>query len=126
MTLTWTEQPPNFNRWVSNIVEHGLKDGKGRSIGNYACIHTRDSRAEKVPGQWQYKIVPCELYYYVTTQATRDGKGFGAIVTNGTEAATLDAAKALAAKKIAAAGKRFARAVAKGTGKQFAGKAVAS
>ncbi len=109
ITLIWTAN--SADRWRSNTVEHGLKDGKGRSIGNYAVIEA---------ATWL-----SNTSYVVRTSATRDGHTFGAIA-NGTECKSLDDAKALAEKKIAAAGKRFARQVAKGEGKQFARKETAS
>lgn len=108
--------------WVCKVVDHDLKDGKGRTIGNYARIEARQKRARDAAG----KTLGLEAHetYFVSTQATRNGHSFGASCSKGTECFSLDEAKALAAKKIAAAGRRFARAVAKGEGKQFAPKAA--
>jgi hypothetical protein len=107
--------------WRSAVVSHGLKDSKGREIGNFASIEARPKRARDAAG----KTLGLEAHetFFVSTQATRDGRSFGASCgKQGTECFSLDEAKALAAKKIAEAGKRFARAVAKGEGKQFAAK----
>jgi hypothetical protein len=124
--LVWTANNyPGEVSYQSNVVEHGVKDNKGRAIGNYACIRESTTRYEEVEGQWQRRAFTVPVYYRVTTQATRDGKTFGAISTGYTEAATLEEAQAIAAKKVAAAGRRFARQVARGEGKQFT-KAVPS
>ena len=116
-------------RWVSNVVEHGLKDGKGRAIGNYAVIDAFQLLVQAMKGGRMQSVeiegtnglcqLETERTFFVTTQATRDGKMFGAISVGGTRCKTLEEAQTIAAKKIAAAGKRFARQVAKGEGRQF-------
>ncbi len=110
-----------FTKWTSNTVEHGLSDRAGRSIGSYAVIrdHQRmiEQAAENALGK-RWVFLP-EVTYLVTTQATRDGRSFGGGSGYGTSVKTLEEAKALAQKKIAAAGKSFARKVARGEGRQF-------
>lgn len=91
-------------RWQSNIVEHGLKDSKDRAIGGRVVIESLAAGD-----------------FIVETYVTRDGKGFGAI-PRGTKAPTFEAAKVLAVKKLQEQAKRFAKAVAKGEGRQFARK----
>lgn len=99
--------------YTCKTVEHGLKDNKGRTIGSYAEI---EARPRPIIVDKRCVGLESKLTYSVMTQATRDGKMFGAIATRGTLCDSLEAAQALAAKKIAAAGKRFARAVANGGG----------
>jgi hypothetical protein len=109
-------------RYVSNVVEHGILDNKGRAIGNYAEI---DAYQRLVKADAEPFALEAKPTYFVTTNATRDGQKFGALSTKGTACSTLEEAKVLAEKKIVAAGKRFAKAVAKGKGRQFV-KVVAS
>jgi len=94
----------HYEGWRSSIVTHG-HDAKGRLIGNYAAIqrasYYRDPKM-----------------YVVSTQATRDGKHFGAIST-GTAVATFEEAQALAVKKLGEARKRYEKLIAKGEGRQF-------
>jgi hypothetical protein len=125
--LTPTVTPQT--RWSSSTVDHGLKDGKGRAIGTFAIIDAfrplvlveKDGRMQSVEieGTNGLRQLQEETAFFVTTQTTRDGHMFGAISVGGTKCKTLEEAQALAAKKIAAAGKRFARQVAKGEGRQF-------
>ena len=89
-SLIWT--PRGDDGFRSNVVEYGLRDDKGRSIGGYAVI----SIGYPNPGVW------------LRTQATRNGKTYGAI-TNRTECSSLEQAKALAEKKLQAAAKRYAK-----------------
>jgi len=96
--------------WVSDVVEHGLRDDRGRAIGNFARIESFQKLIRRDDGVW---ALATEVSYFVTTQATRDGKMFGASSVQHTECGTLEEAQALAAKKITAAGKRFARQFAK-------------
>jgi hypothetical protein len=125
--LTWktphtaTHNDPKYDEttWVSAVIEHGLKDNKGRAIGGYAVIQCRPKTIRTTEnGAHRYTLAP-EATYFVRTQATRDGDSFGAGWNRPTECKSLDEAQALAAKKIDAAGKRFARQIENGTGRQF-------
>lgn len=107
----------DVTRLVSDAVDHGIKDAKGRAIGNYAVIDAMRKVRRNDDGTLTLEDATT---YFVSTRATRDGKSFGAINTRDTECASLTEAQAVAEKKIAAAGKRFARAAAKGEGRQFA------
>ena len=89
--------------WTSNVVEHDLRDGKGRAIGNYAHIETH--RALLGAANTTHTL-DTTVRFYVCTHATRDGKSFGAI-PRGTMCDSFEAAKALAAKKVAAVREEF-------------------
>jgi len=108
--LTWTESSYRFSEdgichvWRSEKVSYGVKDAKGRDVGGYVTIE--NGSAWREPG------------FYVRTNATRDGKGFGAIAKSA-RCATLEEAKALGEKKIADAAKRYAKLAAKGVGRQW-------
>lgn len=138
MNLTWTESSqqqtcytnhsvtPSFSIvrtrrcWLSNGVDHGLRDAKGRAIGNYAVIYAYQKLRRDESGKLVEPVgLVDEMTFEVSTQATRDGHTFGSSFPRGTECGSLEEAKALAEKKIAAAGRRFARAVEKGTARQF-------
>jgi hypothetical protein len=57
--LEWEERGPGKFWYVSNVIDHGVKDSYGRHVGNYATISIeRDGWAVRV---W----------------STRDGKTFG-------------------------------------------------
>lgn len=136
MNLTWTESTHESSYWTladgkttpwtpfgvsregaaetpftrtyhqSNVVDHGVKDAKGRAIGGYVLIE---------------HYVPDD--YGVEVQSTRDGKKFGAINVRGRmHVKTLEEAKALAVTKLAEQAKRFVKAAAKGEGRQFGNK----
>lgn len=119
--LTWTTT--HGNNLHTQVISHGLKDAKGREIGNYAKIEERSvwEPIPELPGRHR----PTDrVEYRVATQATRDGEDFGAYA-HGSFLPTLDEAKALAVVKIIEAGKRYAKAVAKGEGKQFKNRTAA-
>ena len=107
-----------MTRLISNTVDHGLKDRKGRTIGNYAKIEvfrklSRDAAGNYIALEDGRRLLEKDPTYLVMTQTTRDGEMFGATSTQGTECSSLEDAKAVAVKKIVAAGKRFALAAAK-------------
>lgn len=124
----WRSSPELPAVETSQNVDYGVRDSKGRAIGGYAEIvpsaewvdgteplpnhHRADGRPvmRKVPSG--------RVLFHVRTNATRDGKPFGAIPRS-TIVDSMDAAKALAEKKIEAAKARFAKLVAKGEGRQF-------
>lgn len=116
--LTWTGPTPwgpEWTRWESNKVDFGLKDNKGRAIGSYVEIIERYERTIYGEGKVRYEG---RRRFYVSTNALRDGKKFGAIPRD-TAVDSLEAAKQLGEKKIAEASKRYAKLVAKGEGRQF-------
>lgn len=114
--LTWSGLPGRHtSQWASNIINFGLKDSKGRVLGGYAWI---EERYERTISSSEGTIYEGRKLFFVNTRATRDGVTFGAWPRQ-TPAETLEAAKALAEKKIAETGARYAKAVAKGEGRQF-------
>lgn len=124
-TLTWTPCPRGFR---SQVVEHGLKDSKNRTLGHFAVLEERpDSEIDPENPTWpggcpRYRMNG-KTYWDVSTRATRDGAHFGAL-TRGTRVETLEEAKALAEKKMAEAARRTAKQVAKGVGRQYQKPAV--
>lgn len=107
-SLVWTEYQPDY--WKSDVVDHGLRDGKGRSIGGFAKISPRWTGAEeRLPG------------FVLGIYATRDGKKFGAIPPY-TIVPSVEAGQVLAEKKLVEQHRRFEKAVTKGAGRQFGGK----
>lgn len=112
ISLTW-DAPETWHKGheyeqvvhTSQVVDTGVRDAKGRVCGSYAQVGERKSG-----GVW------------IRIWATRDGDKFGAIPRE-SSAPSIEAAKATAAKKVAQAQARFARAAAKGEGRQWAKKA---
>jgi hypothetical protein len=116
MTLTWKApsqhnvvcvsfvgepdgEPMCLTCWTSEVFEHGLRDPKGRSVGSIASVVTHAYTKDSV----------VTSYHYLRTFATRNGEIFGSAAPRGTLCSSLEEAKALAEKKVALAGKRFAR-----------------
>lgn len=87
--FTWKTE--NKNGVISGQMDFGTVDGKGRKIGMCAAIYE--------DGQ--------DLY--VRTNATRDGECFGALVKPVKVAGSIEDAKLVAAKRAAAAQKRYAK-----------------
>ena len=100
-----TKEVTTWNWWTDR-VDFDLKDSKGRVIGAAVSIE-RSTRYRDPNG------------FFVRTHSKRDGKSFGAIARS-TKFLTLEDAKVGAEKKLRESQKRFARAVAKGDGRQFA------
>lgn len=91
-SLTWTPRSSDARgRHVlySNVVEYGVFDETGRSIGGYAVI-----------GIWADDTI------HLRTQATRDGKTFGGDARS-TRCASIEEAKKLAEKKLRTAANRY-------------------
>lgn len=63
---------------VERLVDFGFKDSKGRALGAVIvtgeCHYVDDANDER---NW-YSMVKPGHYFYLYTQATRDGKTFGA------------------------------------------------
>ena len=93
--------------WFSGVVEHGVRDSKNRAIGGYVTINSFTNGTV--------------TRFALSLNATRDGKKFGALPRR-SYADTLEDAKSVGEKKLGEQGKRYARMVAKGEGKQFARK----
>lgn len=110
--------------WSSQSFDYGVRDNKGRVIGGRVSIRKRfackrDADGKIVFGEDRHAVEDLDRpFFEVCHHALRDGRGFGAI-PRGTNCATLEAAKVLAAKKVKEACARFTRLVAKGEGRQF-------
>lgn len=103
-SLTWVQWGEHNIR--SNTVEYGLRDDKGRSIGGYAVIEY--GTFYKYGPDYKLESVVRTGAVFLRTQATRDGKTYGAIA-NRTECSSLEQAKTLAEKKLQTAAKRYAK-----------------
>lgn len=97
--LTWTKGAPDPSRpgyeWWFAEVRWDILDEKARVVGTVARV----AKYESAPGD-----------FYVSTRATRGGKGFGSAFPRATMVGSLEAAKALAARKVEAARRRAHKA----------------
>lgn len=124
-SLVWTASPyRGAEVYSTNIVPYGVRDSKGRACGGCALVEPRIGSTSGVreDGTLFEEFTPYPGEWVISTGATRDGNGFGAIPRGTVFTGTLDEAKKFAKKKLAAAARRFAKAAAKGEGRQFAKK----
>jgi hypothetical protein len=88
------------------LIDLGLKDGRGRSIGVLVYRWEEDwADVEPVATSWSF--VPAGHYLTVLVRAARDGKGFGALQSP-FRAKTGAEREAHIAKRIAGTRKRYA------------------
>lgn len=87
----------------TDVIEHGVQDEKGRTVGGYVEIKF----FEACPANG-YRGAILESYFVVSVNATRNGKKFGAI-SRGTEVkgGTWEACKAFGDRKLAEQAKRY-------------------
>lgn len=111
LILTWANPAVDQGHWLSNVVDAGTRDARGRLCGSSASIQC----VAGIKGWERVAATPWAL----SIHTHRDGRGFGAIPRR-TWFATLEEAQAAAVKKVAAALKSAARKAAKGVGRQWA------
>lgn len=93
--------------WVSNIVEHGVLDQKGRVVGGYIRIERwRMSEPDpENPGRYRDSG---RYEWDVRIFATRNGERYGA-TPHGSRYKTLEQAQAAAVKKLSEQGRRYVK-----------------
>lgn len=107
MTNLTTQTETDANGIVTRetiTAAHGIKDEKGREVGGYTTVARCDKRWDSAT----YAYVATETFYVVRIQAARNGKHYGAS-SGSTECASLEAARTMAAKKLAAQAKSYAK-----------------
>lgn len=125
-TVSWTEQADGGA--FSSVLDDGSVDAKGRRIGHYAEIEPKfeylscvsigvDGEVYGVTGaRWSHNDAvfgPARrLGFEVSVYPTRNGGRFGSCSRRGTMVATIEEAKVLAEKKLAAYVRKAARALA--------------